>query len=111
MQNNRYTKVLIKSALRKLNKFEDKIIKKIDSEYSSKIKALEKQILLLQKKIKKSEETETDFVNRVEALFKDENIIMEPEELMISMIRREMSFQFSDNYWSAKFKRRGNLLN
>ena len=101
----------MKSALRKMSKIEDKIIKKIDCEYSRKIKALENQVLLLQKKIKNSEKTETDFVNRVEALFKDENIIMEPEELMISMIRREMSFQFSDNYWSAKFKRRRNLLN
>ena len=52
MQHNKYTKVLIKSALRKMNKLEDKIIKKIDSEYSSKIKALEKTVLVLKKKNK-----------------------------------------------------------
>ncbi len=111
MQNSRYTKVLIKSALRKLNKLEDKIIKKIDSEYSSKIKALEKQVLVLQKKIKIAEETEKDFVNGVDELFKAENIIVEPSELLISMIRREMKFQLREDHWSSILKRRENLLN
>jgi hypothetical protein len=111
MQNNKYTKVLIKSALRKMNKLEDKIIKKIDSEYSSKIKALEKQVLVLQKKIKIAEETEKDFVNVVNELFKAENIIVEPSELLISMIRREMKFQLREDHWSSILKRRENLLN
>ena len=111
MLHNKYTKVLIKSALRKMNKLEDKIIKKIDSEYSSKIKALEKTVLVLKKKIKIAEETEKDFVNRVDELFKAENIVIEPSELLVSMIRREMSFQLREDYWSSKLKRRGNLLN
>ena len=111
MQHNKYTKVLIKSALRKMNKLEDKIIKKIDSEYSSKIKALEKQVLVLQKKIKIAEETEKDFVNGVNELFKAENIIVEPSELLISMIRREMKFQLREDHWSSILKRRENLLN
>lgn len=111
MQHNKYTKVLIKSALRKMNRLENKIKKKIDSEYSSKIKALGKQVVVLQKKIKIAEETEKDIVNRIDELFRAENIVVEPSELLVSMIRREMSFQFREAYMNAKLKRRENLLN
>ena len=68
-------------------------------------------MLVLQKKIKIAEETEKDFVNGVDELFKAENIIVEPSELLISMIRREMKFQLREDHWSSILKRRENLLN
>jgi hypothetical protein len=47
----------------------------------------------------------------VNELFKAENIIVEPSELLISMIRREMKFQLREDHWSSILKRRENLLN